>query len=77
MDLATELLKNGWAKANEKSKREPNEEDLKRKDLENEAKGGMRGMWNPQGPKVSEDILRTRQTFINSVALHCQPYNAT
>ncbi|KAF8513029.1 transcription factor [Hysterangium stoloniferum] len=51
LDLATELLKNGWAKPSEKSKREPNEEDLKRKDLENEARNGMKGMWNPQGPK--------------------------
>ena len=62
VDLATELLINGWARANEKSKREPNEEDLKRKDLENEAKGGMKGMWNPQGPKVNEHMLRGQAT---------------
>lgn len=61
IDLSTELLKNGWAKANEKSKREPNEDDMKRKELENEAKSGMRGMWNPQGPKVSiRSWLRNR-----------------
>ncbi|KAF8503095.1 hypothetical protein JB92DRAFT_3084279 [Gautieria morchelliformis] len=67
VDLATELLKNGWAKANEKSKREPNEEDLKRKDLENEAKGGMKGMWNPQGPKpytVNHTMPLDSQAFI-------------
>ena len=52
VDLATELLKNGWAKVNDK-KREPTEEDLKRKDIENEAKAAGRGLWNPHGPKVS------------------------
>lgn len=52
LDVGTELLINGWVKPSEKSKREPNEDDLRRKDLENEAKGNMKGMWNPQGPKV-------------------------
>lgn len=50
-DLATELLKNGWAKVKE-IKREPTEEDLKRRDLEAEAKAAGRGVWNPHGPKV-------------------------
>lgn len=50
-DLATELLKNGWAKVKE-IKREPTEEDTKRKELETEAKNAGRGVWNPHGPKV-------------------------
>ncbi|KIJ39936.1 hypothetical protein M422DRAFT_75809 [Sphaerobolus stellatus SS14] len=50
-DLATELLANGWAKPSEKNKREPNEDDLRRRELENEARAGLKGMWNPQGPK--------------------------
>ncbi len=50
-DLASEILKNGWAKLKE-SKREPTPEDLKRKDLENEAKAANKGVWNPHGPQV-------------------------
>ncbi|KZS98346.1 transcription factor [Sistotremastrum niveocremeum HHB9708] len=51
LDLASELLKNGWAKANDR-KREPTEEDHKRKDLEAEAKAAGKGIWNPHGPKA-------------------------
>ena len=50
-DLASELLRSGWVKTKEQ-KREPTEEDLKKKELENEARTGSKGMWNPQGPKV-------------------------
>jgi staphylococcal nuclease domain-containing protein 1 len=51
LDITTELLKNGWAKVKE-SKRDPTEDDNKRKDLENEAKAAGKGLWNPHGPQV-------------------------
>ncbi|KAF9481526.1 hypothetical protein BDN70DRAFT_830817 [Pholiota conissans] len=51
VDLTSELLKNGWAKLKE-IKREPSEEDNKKKELENEAKATGRGIWNPHGPKA-------------------------
>lgn len=51
IDIATELLRAGWAKTKE-IKREPTEDDNKRRDLENEARTGGKGMWNPQGAKV-------------------------
>ncbi|KAJ2913134.1 hypothetical protein MD484_g7282, partial [Candolleomyces efflorescens] len=47
-DLSSELLRNGWAKLKE-IKREPSEEDLKKRELENEAKAAGRGIWNPHG----------------------------
>jgi staphylococcal nuclease domain-containing protein 1 len=52
VDITNELLLNGWAKVKE-SKREPTEDDLRRKGLESEAKSAGRGQWNPHGPKVS------------------------
>jgi len=51
VDLTSELLKNGWAKLKE-IKREPSEEDNRRKDIESEAKAAGKGVWNPHGPKV-------------------------
>ncbi|EJD52667.1 hypothetical protein AURDEDRAFT_111290 [Auricularia subglabra TFB-10046 SS5] len=66
-DLATELLRNGFAKAKE-LKRDPTEEDLKRRELENEAKVNSRGMWNPQGPKtydVRHLMPADGQAFLN------------
>ncbi|KAG7098664.1 hypothetical protein E1B28_000580 [Marasmius oreades] len=51
VDLATELLKNGWAKLKE-SKREPTEEDNRKRELEDEAKSSGKGCWNPHGPKA-------------------------
>ncbi|KAF5321013.1 hypothetical protein D9619_001893 [Psilocybe cf. subviscida] len=51
VDLTTELLKNGWAKLKE-IKREASEEDNKRKDIEAEAKGSGKGIWNPHGPQA-------------------------
>jgi len=50
-DLASELLKNGWAKVKD-VKREPNEEDHKRRELEAEARANGRGQFNPHGPQV-------------------------
>jgi staphylococcal nuclease domain-containing protein 1 len=51
LDVASELLKNGWTKIKE-FKRDPTEEDIKKKDLENEAKAAGKGLWNPHGPQV-------------------------
>ncbi|KDQ21744.1 hypothetical protein BOTBODRAFT_26171 [Botryobasidium botryosum FD-172 SS1] len=48
VDLATELLRSGWAKVKEGSKREPTDEDAKRKALEDEAKAAGKGLWNPE-----------------------------
>ncbi|KAL5528449.1 hypothetical protein ACEPAF_7585 [Sanghuangporus sanghuang] len=53
VDLSTELLRAGWAKTKE-LKREPTEEDEKRKALEDDARANGRGMWNPQGPKTRQ-----------------------
>ena len=50
------MLKNGWAKTKE-LKREPTDEDLKRRELESEARSGGKGMWNPQGAKVKDEII--------------------
>lgn len=53
IDLATDLLRSGWARTKENnSKREPSEEDLKKKELENEAKAAGRGIWRAEGPPV-------------------------
>ena len=51
VDLSLELLKNGWAKLKE-LKRESTEDDLKRRELETEAKAAGKGLWNPHGPKA-------------------------
>lgn len=51
LDVASELLRNGWAKIKD-HKRDPTDEDLKRKDLEAEAKTSGKGIWNPHGPQV-------------------------
>lgn len=48
VDLTSELLRAGWAKLKE-IKREASEEDLKKRDLESEAKAAGRGIWNPHG----------------------------
>lgn len=56
LDLASDLLKNGWAKLKE-TKREPNDEDLKRREHENEAKAAGKGLWNPHGPVVCKLLL--------------------
>ncbi|KAF8893956.1 hypothetical protein BD779DRAFT_1504456 [Infundibulicybe gibba] len=51
VDLASELLKNGWAKLKD-VKREPNDEDIKKRELESEAKSAGKGLWNPHGPQA-------------------------
>jgi staphylococcal nuclease domain-containing protein 1 len=56
VDITNELLSHGWAKVKD-LKREPTEDDLRRKGLESEAKSAGRGQWNPHGPKVSSSAL--------------------
>ena len=51
MDLASELIRNGWAKIKD-MKREPTEDDLRKRDLEKEASTQGKGLWNPHGPKA-------------------------
>ncbi|KAF8161178.1 hypothetical protein B0H34DRAFT_781782 [Crassisporium funariophilum] len=51
VDLSLELLRNGWAKLKE-IKREPTEEDNKKRDAENEAKAAGKGVWNPHGQQA-------------------------
>lgn len=49
LDVTSELLKNGWAKVKD-LKREPTEDDTRKRDLEAEAKTAGLGVWNPQVP---------------------------
>ncbi|KAJ7647235.1 hypothetical protein FB45DRAFT_892832 [Roridomyces roridus] len=51
VSLTTELLRAGWAKLKD-VKREPTEEDLRKRELESEAKSAGRGLWNPHGPQA-------------------------
>ncbi|KZT65949.1 hypothetical protein DAEQUDRAFT_696411 [Daedalea quercina L-15889] len=51
VDIASELIRNGWAKLKD-MKREPTEDDLRKRDLESEAKAQGKGIWNPHGPKA-------------------------
>ena len=67
LDVSIEILKNGWAKL--KEKREPMEEDLKKREAEAEAKNGGKGVWNPHGPQVRVEFLLGGVTRL--VALHC------
>lgn len=57
IDLTMELLRNGWAKIKD-FKRDPTEDDQKRKEAENEAKSAGKGLWNPHGPKVRNGPIR-------------------
>ncbi|EGO00009.1 hypothetical protein SERLA73DRAFT_167866 [Serpula lacrymans var. lacrymans S7.3] len=52
-DVALELLKNGWAKVKD-LKRDPTEEDNKKRDAETEANNSGKGLWNPHGPKAHD-----------------------
>ncbi|EKM54097.1 uncharacterized protein PHACADRAFT_122832 [Phanerochaete carnosa HHB-10118-sp] len=66
VDITTQLLKAGWAKLKE-MKREPTEADLKKRDLEAEAKAAGKGIWNPHGPmarKVLYMMPEDSQGFI-------------
>ncbi|KAI9442378.1 transcription factor [Lactarius indigo] len=67
VDITNELLLNGWAKVKE-FKRDPTEDDLRRKGLESEAKSAGRGQWNPHGPQarqVVHNMPLDSQGFIN------------
>lgn len=59
LDISIEILKNGWAKLKE-LKREPTEEDLKKREAEAEARNGGKGIWNPDGPQVCADFFSER-----------------
>ncbi|KAJ6587021.1 hypothetical protein DFH09DRAFT_1430137 [Mycena vulgaris] len=66
-DVATELLKNGWAKLKD-IKREPTEEDLRKRELESEAKSAGKGLWNPHGPQaraVHHTMPADSQAFVS------------
>jgi hypothetical protein len=68
LDLASELLKNGWAKLKE-IKREATDEDLKKRELENEAKAAGKGLWNPHGPQVCI-FIQLFEIYIEPVCRH-------
>ncbi|KAG9316712.1 hypothetical protein JVU11DRAFT_2772 [Chiua virens] len=51
LDVTSELLKNGWAKVKD-LKRDPTEDDIRKRDLEAEAKVAGSGFWNPHGPQA-------------------------
>ncbi|KAI0029095.1 hypothetical protein K488DRAFT_80365 [Vararia minispora EC-137] len=56
-DLATELLRAGWARMKDApGKREPTEDEVRKRDLETEARGAGRGIWNPHGPKSRQVV---------------------
>lgn len=66
LDVVAEMLKNGWAKLKE-IKREPTDEDLKKREYENEAKTAGKGLWNPHGQQVWRSCHPMRElpfTFI-------------
>ncbi|KAJ1304495.1 hypothetical protein OPQ81_005641 [Rhizoctonia solani] len=66
-DVTTEVLRAGFARCKD-IKREPTEEDNRRKELEAEARNNMVGMWNPQGPKdhkVQYSMPADSAAFVN------------
>ncbi|KAJ7188134.1 hypothetical protein C8R46DRAFT_10891 [Mycena filopes] len=66
IDVTNELLRNGWAKLKD-IKRET-EEDLRRRELENEAKAAGKGLWNPHGPQaraVHHTMPNDSQAFVS------------
>ncbi|KAF9648581.1 transcription factor [Thelephora ganbajun] len=68
LDVTIEILKNGWAKLKE-LKREPTEEDLKRREAETEAKNGEKGIWNPhdsQARTVEYNMPVDSQAFMTT-----------
>ncbi|KIJ67884.1 hypothetical protein HYDPIDRAFT_25347 [Hydnomerulius pinastri MD-312] len=67
LDVTSEMLKNGWAKVKE-LKREPTEEDTRKRDLEAEAKAAGKGIWNPHGPQarvVHHTMPQDSQAFVS------------
>lgn len=70
LDIAIEILKNGWAKLKE-LKREPTEEDLKKREAETEAKNDGKGMWDPNGVQVRTEFLsRGDLTWLPSITCY-------
>ncbi|KAK7005600.1 nonsense-mediated mRNA decay factor [Favolaschia claudopus] len=66
-DIIAELLRNGWAKMKD-IKREPTEEDLRKREYENEAKSAGKGIWNPHGPQartVHHTMPEDSQAFVS------------
>ncbi|KZV69559.1 transcription factor [Peniophora sp. CONT] len=66
LDVATELLRAGWAKVKE-LKRDPTDEDNRRRDVEAEARAAGKGIWNPHGQKARQVIYTMptdSQTFM-------------
>ncbi|KAF9227259.1 hypothetical protein BS17DRAFT_878228 [Gyrodon lividus] len=67
LDVASEMLKNGWAKVKD-LKRETTEEDTRKRELEAEAKAAAKGIWNPHGPQtrvVHHTMPQDSQTFVS------------
>ncbi|KIJ18624.1 hypothetical protein PAXINDRAFT_161466 [Paxillus involutus ATCC 200175] len=67
LDVVSEMLKNGWAKVKD-LKREPTEEDTRKRDLEAEAKAAGKGIWNPHGPQarvVHHTMPQDSQAFVS------------
>lgn len=67
MDVASEMLKNGWAKVKE-SKRDPTEDDIRKRDIEAEAKAAGKGLWNSHGPQaraVHQTMPTDSQAFVS------------
>ncbi|KAG1734762.1 uncharacterized protein EDB91DRAFT_1146762 [Suillus paluster] len=67
VDVASEMLKNGWAKIKE-SKRDPSEDDIRKRDIEAEAKTAGKGLWNSHGPQaraVHQSMPTDSQAFVS------------
>jgi len=76
LDVAIEILKNGWAKLKE-FKRELTEDDLKKREAEAEAKSGGKGVWNPHGPQVRvESLLGGQFTWLPVYLRTLSKFNA-
>lgn len=56
LDLACELLRSGWGRLKD-MKREPTDEDVRKREIESEAKNAGKGLWNPHGPQVRNFIF--------------------
>ncbi|KAF8313103.1 transcription factor [Clavulina sp. PMI_390] len=68
LDLINEILKAGWAKVKE-SKREDNDVDIARKDLEDQARSSGKGLWaDPNHPprQVYYTMPPDSQAFLNT-----------
>ncbi|KAF8444736.1 hypothetical protein L210DRAFT_1037095 [Boletus edulis BED1] len=67
LDVISELLKNGWAKVKD-LKRDPTDDDIRKRDLEAEAKAAGLGLWNPHGPQtriVHYTMPQDSQAFVS------------